>query len=82
VGLLGATLGKFALGIKVVNQNTGATIGLGRSFVRAVIPFLGGFFCYVGALLVYLSPLFDRSGRLQGWHDKAAGDLVVSARQG
>ena len=82
VGLLGATLGKFALGIKVVNQNTGAAIGLGQSFVRAVIPFVGGFFCYIGALLVYLSPLFDRSGRLQGWHDKAAGDLVVRARQG
>ena len=82
VGLLGATLGKLVLGIKVVDQSTGAPIGLGHSFVRAVIPFLGGLFCYVGAVLVYLSPLFDRSGRLQGWHDRAAGDLVVKARRG
>lgn len=82
VGRLGATLGKLALGIKVINQSTGGRIGLGQSFVRAVIPFLGGLFCYIGALLVYSSPLFDRSGRLQGWHDRAAGDLVVKARQG
>jgi uncharacterized RDD family membrane protein YckC len=82
VGLLGATLGKLALGIKVVNRSTGGRIGLGRSFVRAGIPFLGALFCYIGALIVYLSPLFDRSGRLQGWHDRAAGDLVVRARQG
>lgn len=80
VGLLGATLGKMALGIKVVNQNTGAVVGLGQAFVRQVIPFLGGLLCYVGALIVYLSPLFDSSGRLQGWHDKAANDLVIKAR--
>ncbi len=80
VGLLGATLGKFALGIKIVDQSTGAVIGLRQGFVRAVIPFLGGLFCYLGALLVFVSPLFDRSGRLQGWHDKAANDLVINAR--
>ncbi len=80
VGLLGATLGKLALGIKVVNQSSGAAIGLSQSFVRAVIPFLGGLLCYVGALLVFVSPLFDRSGRLQGWHDRAANDVVVKAR--
>lgn len=80
VGLVGATLGKYALGVKVVNQSSGRVIGLGQSFVRGIIPFLGGLFCYVGALLIYLSPLFDSSGRLQGWHDKAANDLVIKAR--
>src|SRR5579875_3677969 len=80
VGLLGATLGKLALGIKVVNQSTGAVIGLGGAFVRQIIPFLGGLFCYVGALLVYVSPLFDNSGRVQGWHDRAANDLVSRTR--
>lgn len=80
VGLLGATLGKMALSVKVVNQSTGQVIGLGQSFVRGIIPFLGGLFCYVGALLIYLSPLFDSSGRLQGWHDKAANDLVIKSR--
>ena len=80
VGLLGATLGKMALGVKVVNQSTGAVIGLGLAFVRQIIPFLGGLFCYIGALIVYLSPLFDNSGRLQGWHDKAANDLVIKSR--
>jgi hypothetical protein len=45
-----------------------------------MIPFLGGLFCYIGALIVYLSPLFDNSGRLQGWHDKAANDVVIKSR--
>ena len=80
VGLVGATRGKMALGVKVVNQRTGAVIGLGLAFIRQIIPFIGGLFCYIGALVVYLSTLFDNSGRLQGWHDKAANDLVIKSR--
>jgi hypothetical protein len=41
---------------------------------------VGALVCFVGALLVYASLLFDRSGRIQGWHDKAAHDLVVKMR--
>ncbi len=77
VGLVGATLGKMALSLKVVNENTGAVLGLGGSFVRWVIPFVGSFVCGIGQLVVYLSVLFDNSGRLQGWHDKMAHDLVI-----
>ncbi|EGD53880.1 RDD family protein [Gordonia neofelifaecis] len=77
IGLVGATLGKMAMKIKVVDQVSGATIGLGSAFVRQIIPFIGGFFCGVGQLVVYLSPLFDNSDRMQGWHDKAANDLVI-----
>jgi hypothetical protein len=33
-----------------------------------------------GGVIVYLSPIFDNSRRMQGWHDKAAGDLVIVAR--
>jgi uncharacterized RDD family membrane protein YckC len=75
-----ATLGKMALGIKVVNQVTGEIPGLGPAFVRALVPFAASLFCPLLALLVYLSPLFDNSGRLQGWHDKAANDLVIKVR--
>ncbi|MDF0529104.1 RDD family protein [Tsukamurella sp. 8F] len=77
IGLVGATLGKMALRLKVVDQATGRPIGLGRAFIRQLIPYLGSFFCGVGQLLVFLSPLMDNSGRMQGWHDKAANDLVI-----
>ncbi|WP_341258024.1 MULTISPECIES: RDD family protein [Gordonia] len=77
IGIKGATLGKMAMHIKVVDQLSGQPIGLGRAFVRQIIPFAGAIACYVGAIVVYLSPLFDNSGRMQGWHDKAANDLVI-----
>ncbi|MFD0337417.1 RDD family protein [Streptomyces sp. NPDC127117] len=77
ISLLGATLGKMALGLKVVKENTGLNPGLGGGFIRWIIPIVGVFLCYIGALLVYLSPFFDNSGKLQGWHDRAAGTLVI-----
>ncbi len=80
VGLRGATLGMMALHIKVVDQHAGGLIGLSRSFVRhliilgpALVPYVG----WLASVVVLLSPLFDNSGRLQGWQDKAANDLVI-----
>ncbi|MER5355091.1 RDD family protein [Kitasatospora sp. NPDC002551] len=77
VSFAGATLGKLALGLRVVKENTGRTPGLGGGFIRFIIPVVGAFLCYIGTLLVYLSPFFDNSGKLQGWHDRAAGTLVI-----
>ncbi|PZG85018.1 RDD family protein, partial [Streptomyces sp. NTH33] len=77
VGLVGRTLGKMAVGLHVVNAETGGKPGLGKSFIRWIIPLVGGFVCGIGQLLVYLSPFWDKSGRQQGWHDKAAGTMVV-----
>ncbi|MET8697733.1 RDD family protein [Kitasatospora sp. NPDC004723] len=77
VSFVGATLGKMAMGLRVVKENTGRTPGLGGGFIRFIIPVVGGFLCYIGAVLVYLSPFFDNSGKLQGWHDRAAGTLVI-----
>jgi uncharacterized RDD family membrane protein YckC len=76
----GATLGKMALGIKVVNQSTGQILGYGPAFVRPLVPLAASLFCSLLTLLVYLSPLFYNSGRLQGWHDRAANDLVIKVR--
>lgn len=73
----GGTPGKLMLGIRVVDEHTGQWISGGRSFVRFLVPALGGLVFYVGALLVWLSPVFDSSRRNQGWHDRAANDLVV-----
>ncbi|MFK0195478.1 RDD family protein [Kitasatospora sp. NPDC090308] len=77
VGLAGATIGKMALGLRVVRENDGQHPGVGGGFIRFIIPMVGALVCYIGALLVFLSPFFDNSGKLQGWHDRAAGTLVI-----
>lgn len=67
----GATPGKLALGLKVVDARTGARPSTGRLVLR--------FLCYlVSALPLYLGFLWiavDR--RKQGWHDKIAGTVVI-----
>ncbi len=76
-GLMGATLGKLAVGIRVVKVDTGQVPGLGSSFIRWIIPLAGSLACGIGQLLVYLSPFWDKSGRQQGWHDKTASTIVI-----
>ncbi len=67
----GATPGKLALAIKIVDAKTGGPPSTGRLVVR--------FLCYfVSALPLYLGFFWiaiDR--RKQGWHDKIAGTLVI-----
>jgi uncharacterized RDD family membrane protein YckC len=67
----GATPGKLAVGVKIVDANTGATPSTGRLVLRLV--------CYlVSAAPLYLGFLWaavDR--RKQGWHDKIAGTIVI-----
>lgn len=77
IAFLGQTLGKMAVGLRVVRERDGQHPGLGLGFVRFILPVVGFFLCYIGAILIYLSPAFDSSGRTQGWHDKAAGTLVI-----
>ncbi|MBB4983522.1 RDD family protein [Streptomyces nymphaeiformis] len=77
IALVGATLGKMALGLRVVKENTGGKPGLGGGFIRWIIPTLGSIVCGIGLLLVYLSPFFDSTGKTQGWHDRAAGTVVI-----
>lgn len=77
ISFKGATLGKMALGLKVVKESDGQVPGPGGGFIRYIIPIVGAFLCYIGAILVYLSPFFDNSGKLQGWHDRAAGTVVI-----
>ncbi|MFF7437826.1 RDD family protein [Streptomyces sp. NPDC008122] len=77
VAFVGATLGKMALGLRVVKENTGGKPGLGGGFIRWIIPMLGSIVCGIGQLVVFLSPFFDSTGKTQGWHDRAAGTLVI-----
>jgi uncharacterized RDD family membrane protein YckC len=80
--LRGATVGKMAAGVKVVDERTGQVPGWGGAFARwgtmfgpGIVPCLG----WIVTFLVELSPLFDEQRR-QGWHDRAAKTLVVSTR--
>jgi uncharacterized RDD family membrane protein YckC len=69
----GATPGKIALGVKVVDAASGGPPASGRLALR----FLGYF---VSALPLYLGFLWiavDR--RKQGWHDKIARTIVINS---
>lgn len=77
IAVKGATFGKMALGLRVVKETDGQVPGVGGGFIRYIIPVVGAFLCGIGQLLVYLSPFFDNSGKLQGWHDRAAGTVVI-----
>ncbi|MEL5956168.1 RDD family protein [Streptomyces sp. CLV115] len=80
VSIWGATLGKMVLNVKVVKESTGQAPGLGAGFIRWIIPMVGSLFCGLGTLLVYLSPFFDNSGKLQGWHDRAGSTIVIKTK--
>ena len=70
-GASGQTLGKKALGIRVVDFNTGGPIGYGRGAIRYVGRLLSGIVCLLG----YLWMLWDKEK--QTWHDKFATSVVV-----
>jgi uncharacterized RDD family membrane protein YckC len=70
-GPTGQTVGKKALGIRVIDFSTGGPIGYGRAFVR----YLGRIVSAIPIYLGYLWMLWDREK--QCWHDKFAGDVVV-----
>jgi len=76
-GVTGRTPGKLALGLRTGDVETGRPIGVGRGIVRGLVFGAFALACYVGELLVLLSPVFDASPRRQGWHDKAARAMVV-----
>jgi len=70
-GPRGMTLGKQALGIRVIDVDTGGPIGYGRAFVRYIGRILSTLVIFLG----YLWMLWDKER--QCWHDKLAGDYVV-----
>ncbi|MGI8664679.1 MAG: RDD family protein [Jatrophihabitans sp.] len=76
----GQTLGKMAMGVRVVRDDTGRAPGLGKSFIRQLIPAACSVICSLAALLMYISVFFDNTGRNQTWYDKAAGDQVISLK--
>jgi uncharacterized RDD family membrane protein YckC len=72
----GQTPGKRLLGIRVVSDESGRSIGFGRAFGRYAITAVFGFF-FIPVILDYLWPLWDSKN--QTLHDKVVGSVVVRA---
>jgi uncharacterized RDD family membrane protein YckC len=70
-GPTGQTLGKRAVGIRVIDFDTGGPIGYGRAFIR----WLGRIVSAIALLIGYFWMIWDKEK--QCWHDKFAGDVVV-----
>jgi uncharacterized RDD family membrane protein YckC len=70
-GPTGQTLGKKALGIRVLDLRSGGPIG----FSRGVIRYFGRILSAIPLLLGYFWMLWD--SEKQTWHDKLAGSVVV-----
>ena len=68
---LGGTIGKLAVGLKVVNEK-GQKISLKRAFFRQTIGYmLSGGILFAGFLSMIKNP------KKQGWHDEIVGSFVI-----
>ena len=79
VGAWGQTLGKMAVGVKVVRSSDSGRVSYLRALGRAASTWLLGLL-FLPILLAYLWPLWDR--RNQTLYDKMAGTIVVRVRRG
>ena len=70
-GAKGQTVGKMAVGIRVIDLARGGSIGPGRAFIR----YVGRIVSTIPLLLGYFWMLWDKEK--QTWHDKFAGSVVV-----
>ncbi|WP_336648262.1 RDD family protein [Microbacterium sp. MMO-10] len=71
----GGSIGMRILRLRLVRDGSEAPLGFGRALLRNVV------FGLSAAIVVgYFTPLFDGSGRFQGWHDRAAGAIMRDAR--
>ncbi len=73
VGLYGATLGKIAMKIKVVDHDYFDIPSWNASIIRAVMRVVSEILFYFGFVVALFSPL------RRTWHDKFAKTLVVDA---
>ena len=76
-GQQGWSLGQRIVALRLVDGSTGAPVGAGRAMQRLLVVAASGLVGGVGALVVLVSPRFDRSGRRRGWHDMAVGAQVL-----
>ncbi|MGR6972241.1 RDD family protein [Streptomyces cynarae] len=70
-GRTGQTLGKKALGIRLVREIDGQPLGVGMAFVRRLAHFLDSLACYLG----WLWPAWD--AKRQTFADKVCSSIVI-----
>lgn len=70
-GRTGQTVGKKALGIRLVRESDGQPLGIGMAFVRRLAHFLDSLACYLG----WLWPAWD--AKRQTFADKIIGSIVI-----
>ncbi|OZB80063.1 RDD family protein, partial [Microbacterium sp. 13-71-7] len=71
----GGSVGMRVMKLQLVRADTGAPLGFGRALLRNIV-----FGLSTAIVVGYFTPLFDGSGLFQGWHDKAAGAIVLDVR--
>ena len=75
----GLSPGKRLLGMRAVSAGTGRPIGWGAAFLRQlVLGLVTGLTLGLGGLV--LAAVAARDPRRRGWHDRAAGSVVVDRR--
>ncbi len=75
----GASVGGAVTGIRTVSAATGRPAGLVAVLVRRLVVVAGALVLLVGEWVVVASGAWDASPAQRGWHDKAAGTLVLRA---
>lgn len=77
LGSVGQTPGKKIMNVKVVDAVSGETVGFWRAFLRQFVQGIANILCFAGLWSAFLD---GKSGRYQGWHDKAANTQVISIK--
>ncbi|MFJ3432230.1 RDD family protein [Streptomyces cyaneofuscatus] len=73
-GTTGQTIGKKAVGIRLLREADGRPLGFGMAFVRRLAHFLDSIACYIG----WLWPLWDE--KKQTFADKVCSSVVIRSR--
>ncbi|MGW9305695.1 MULTISPECIES: RDD family protein [Streptomyces] len=73
-GTTGQTIGKKAVGIRVLREADGRPLGFGMAFVRRLAHFLDSIACYIG----WLWPLWDE--KKQTFADKVCSSVVIRSK--
>ena len=69
------SIGMRIQGLRLAQETDGSPLGFWRTLLRNVI-----FGLSAAIVIGYFTPLFDGSGRFQGWHDKVAKSVMLDAR--
>ncbi|WP_368497790.1 RDD family protein [Herbiconiux sp. A18JL235] len=79
---LGFSVGKLALGLRIVNVGSLGRPGLGWMLLRDVFVAAASLVFFIGQYVVYLSPLWDSEKIGRGWHDRLARTWVIDVKAG